>query len=143
MGLSSLCFVIVLRFRTPGHPSPVSSTALMVAWRYLAVNCFSSGVQFNGGTPAFAAARQVAATYTFTLDLEPVSSKSPDSLSFNPSDIELERQWRRIGSNRACCQNLPNPVRKFQGHRFTVGKNARVVVEFRQGENVLQNPGNR
>jgi len=81
-------------------------------------------------------------TYTFTLDLEPIPGKSPDPIH-NPSDIELERQRRRIGSNRARCQNLPNPVRKFQGHRFTVGKNTRVVVEFRQGENVLQNPGNR
>ena len=55
MGLSSLCFVIVLRFRTPGHPSPVSSTALIVAPRYPPVNrlCFMLflGVFGEGGFP--------------------------------------------------------------------------------------------
>lgn len=48
-----------------------------------------------------------------------------------------ERQRRHVLDGTSC-QYLPNRVREFQRDRHSVSEDARVVVEFGQGKDVLE-----
>jgi len=64
----------------------------MVAWRYPAVNCFSSGVRFDGGTLAFAGGR-VAAPRSAKTSLGGPSSKFTRAPPISNTELAHYRGW--------------------------------------------------
>ena len=53
------------------------------------------------------------------------------------SDVVAERQWRNL-SNWTGRQNLADCIRKFQRNRTSIREYARIVVQFRERQNVRE-----